>query len=98
MSKYDILRLPHITEKAAIQKDELDGRMVVFKVRPEATKQQVKTAVQGIFEVEVESVRTANFRGKVKRMGKYRGRRANWKKAYVTLKSGQDMPEFFDTV
>ena len=98
MSRYDILRLPHITEKAAIQKDELDGRMVVFKVRPEATKQQVKTAVQGIFEVEVESVRTANFRGKVKRMGKYRGRRANWKKAYVTLKSGQDMPEFFDTV
>ena len=98
MSRYDILRLPHITEKAAIQKDELDGRMVVFKVRPEATKQQVKAAVQGIFDVQVESVRTANFRGKVKRMGKYRGRRADWKKAYVTLKPGQDMPEFFDTV
>lgn len=98
MSRYDILRLPHITEKAAIQKDELDGRMAVFKVRPEATKRQVKAAVQAIFEVEVESVRTANFRGKVKRMGKYRGRRANWKKAYVTLKTGQDMPEFFDTV
>ncbi len=98
MSRYDILRLPHITEKAAIQKDELDGRMVVFKIRPEATKRQVKAAVQGIFDVEVESVRTANFRGKVKRMGKYRGRRAHWKKAYVTLKPGQDMPEFFDTV
>jgi large subunit ribosomal protein L23 len=98
MSRYDILRLPHITEKATIQKDEFEGRMVVFKVRPEATKRQVKAAVQGIFEVEVESVRTANFRGKVKRMGKYRGRRANWKKAYVTLKPGQDMPEFFDTV
>ena len=98
MSRYDILRLPHITEKAAIQKDELDGRMVVFKVRPEATKQQVKAAVQGIFDVRVESVRTANFRGKVKRMGRYRGRRADWKKAYVTLKPGQDMPEFFDTV
>ena len=98
MSRYDILRLPHITEKAAIQKDELDGRMVVFKVRPEATKQQVKAAVQGIFDVQVESVRTANFRGKVKRMGRYRGRRADWKKAYVTLKPGQDMPEFFDTV
>ena len=98
MSRYDILRLPHITEKAAIQRDELDGRMVLFKVRPEATKQQVKAAVQGIFDVQVESVRTANFRGKVKRMGKYRGRRANWKKAYVTLKPGQDMPEFFDTV
>ena len=98
MSRYDILRLPHITEKAAIQKDELDGRMVVFKVRPEATKQQVKAAVQGIFDVRVESGRTANFRGKVKRMGRYRGRRADWKKAYVTLKPGQDMPEFFDTV
>ncbi len=98
MSRYDIIRLPHITEKAAIQKDELDGRLVVFKVRPEATKGQVKAAVQGIFDVQVESVRTANFRGKVKRMGKYRGRRAAWKKAYVTLKPGQDMPEFFDTV
>ncbi len=98
MSRYDIIRLPHITEKAAILKDELDGRMVVFKVRPEATKHQVKAAVQGIFDVQVESVRTANFRGKVKRMGKYRGRRAAWKKAYVTLKPGQDMPEFFDTV
>ena len=98
MSSYDILRLPHITEKAAIQKDELEGRVVVFKVRPEATKQQVKAAVRKIFDVEVDSVRTANFRGKVKRMGKYRGRRADWKKAYVTLKPGQDMPEFFDTV
>ena len=98
MSSYDILRLPHITEKAAIQKDELEGRVVVFKVRPEATKQQVKAAVREIFDVEVDSVRTANFRGKVKRMGKYRGRRADWKKAYVTLKPGQDMPEFFDTV
>lgn len=98
MSNYDILRLPHITEKAAIQKDELEGRVVVFKVRPEATKQQVKAAVQGVFDVEVDSVRTANFRGKVKRMGRHRGRRAAWKKAYVTLKPGQDMPEFFDTV
>lgn len=98
MSSYDILRLPHITEKAAIQKDELEGRVVVFKVRPEATKRQVKAAVRRIFDVEVDSVRTANFRGKVKRMGKQRGRRADWKKAYVTLKPGQDMPEFFDTV
>lgn len=98
MSSHDVLRLPHITEKAAIQKDELEGRVVVFKVRPEATKRQVKTAVREIFDVEVDSVRTANFRGKVKRMGKYRGRRADWKKAYVTLKPGQDMPEFFDTV
>ena len=98
MSSHDVLRLPHITEKAAIQKDELEGRVVVFKVRPEATKQQVKAAVREIFDVEVVSVRTANFRGKVKRMGKYRGRRAAWKKAYVTLKPGQDMPEFFDTV
>lgn len=98
MSSYDILRLPHITEKAAIQKDEREGRVVVFRVRPETTKQQVKTAVQEVFEVEVEAVRTANFRGKVKRLGKYRGRRAHWKKAYVTLKPGQEMPEFFDTV
>lgn len=98
MSRYEILRLPHITEKAAIGKDELDGRLVVFKVRPETTKQQVKEAVRSIFDVEVESVRTANFRGKIKRMGKYRGKRADWKKAYVTLKPGQEMPEFFDTV
>ena len=97
MSAYDILRLPHITEKSSMQKEETEGRVIVFKVRHVATKQQVKEAVQDIFDVKVEAVRTANCQGKIKRMGKFQGRRAKWKKAYVTLKLGQQVPEFFES-
>lgn len=95
---FDILKYPHITEKAALRKEESEGRVVVFKVARGATKHQVKEAVKRIFSVEVEQVRTANYDGKVKRQGRFRGRRAKWKKAYVTLKPDQKMPEFFETV
>ena len=94
---FNVLRYPHITEKAALQKEQSEGRVVVFKVDRNANKHQVKEAVKKIFSVEVEHVRTANFEGKVKRQGRYSGRRAKWKKAYVPLKPDQKMPEFFDT-
>ena len=98
ITKFDILQYPHITEKATILKDGHQGRIVVFKVRGEATKHQIRTAVEGIFEVRVEKVRTANFQGKLKRQSRNIGRRPSWKKAYVTLKSGEKEIEFFEGV
>ncbi len=94
---FDILRYPHITEKAALQKEQSEGRVVVFKVDRSVSKHQVKEAVKKVFSVEVEQVRTANFEGKVKRQGRHSGRRSRWKKAIVTLKPDQKMPEFFET-
>lgn len=98
IKKFDILQYPHITEKATILKDNNEGRVVVFKVRREATKHQIREAIQEIFEVKVEKVRTANFEGKVKRQGRNSGRRPSWKKAYVTLKAGEKEIEFFEGV
>ena len=95
---FDVLRYPHITEKAALQKEHSEGRVVVFKVDRRVSKHQIKDAVKKIFSVEVKQVRTANFEGKVKRQGRHSGRRSKWKKAYVTLKPDQKMPEFFETV
>ena len=62
-----------------------------------ANKMQIKEAVEKLFNVKVESVRTATFEGKWKRQGKSRGQRSNWKKAFVTLKAGQKPIEFFET-
>ena len=75
IAKFDILKYPHITEKTTILKDNNEGRVVVFRVRREATKHQIREAIEGIFEVRVEKVRTANFQGKLKRQGRNVGRR-----------------------
>jgi large subunit ribosomal protein L23 len=64
----------------------------------DANKIEIKDAVEKIFKVKVESVRTANFHGKKRRQGRYSGRRPDWKKAYVTLKQGEKMIEFSETV
>jgi len=98
LDAYDILRYPYVTEKSTLRKESHDGRVVTFKVRMNATKLHIKKAVEKIFEVEVESVRTAVFRGKMKRQGRNRGLRPSWKKAYVTLKPGQKPIEFFEVV
>lgn len=95
---HDILRYPHVTEKSTLMKEERDGRVVTFRVDIKAKKQQILEAVESIFEVEVEKVRTAIMRGKIKRQGKNSGQRPNWKKAYVTLKPGQKSIEFFEGV
>ncbi len=83
---YDIIRNPRITEKAAGVGSA--GTSVVFDVHPKANKTEIKKAVEKVFEVEVESVRTANFKGKVKRVGNKMGRRSGFKKAYVSLRKG----------
>lgn len=95
---HGVLRYPHITEKSTLEKEKREGRVVAFKVAPDATKTEIKRAVETIFEVKVEKVRTANYMGKVKRQGRYSGRRPLWKKAYVTLKPGQKEMEFFEGV
>ncbi|MBI4482578.1 MAG: 50S ribosomal protein L23 [Acidobacteria bacterium] len=96
MDKYDILRAPMITEKSTALK-ETDS-VLTFKVDRRANKQQIKEAVERLLNVKVDQVRTANFHGKLKRMGRSRGHRPDWKKAYVKLKAGQKLPEFFETV
>jgi large subunit ribosomal protein L23 len=91
-----VLILPVITEKSTQVKDNL--RTVTFKVLRDAHKIEIKDAVEKIFKVKVESVRTANFHGKKRRQGRYVGRRPDWKKAYVTLKEGEKMIEFSEAV
>ena len=66
----------------------------MFEVAAKATKTEVKEAVQKVFKVKVDSVRTANFLGKERRRGKFSGFRPDWKKAYVKLKEGEKMPEY----
>ena len=91
-SAYKIIRRPIITEKGLGIK-ELQ-RTLVFEVAAQATKTEVKEAVQSIFKVKVDGVRTANFPGKERRRGRFAGYRPDWKKAYVRLKEGEKMPEY----
>ncbi len=82
-----ILLGPHITEKAAIVGES--SNQYVFQVATDATKPEIKSAVEKLFEVEVDAVRVANMKGKTKRTGQRLGRRKDWKKAYVRVKAGQ---------
>jgi len=84
-----VLLGPHLSEKST-RIGEL-ANQVVFRVRTDSTKQEVRRAVELLFEVKVENVRTVNCRGKVKRFGQTTGRRQDWKKAYVTLAEGNDI-------
>ncbi len=95
---HDILRYPHVTEKSTLKKELSEGRVIAFRVRPDASKRNIKEAVEKIFDVKVEKVRTANFIGKIKRQGRNKGRRPSWKKAYITLKPGQKPIEFFEGI
>jgi len=85
----NVLKAPIISEKST-NAAEADRRFV-FKVQKQATKLQVKKAVELMFEVEVESVQVLNVKGKQKRFGRTMGKRSDWKKAYVKLKPGNDI-------
>ena len=85
---YDIVLAPHITEKSTML-SEHDA--VVFKVASDATKPEIKAAVELLFKVKVESVQVLSVKGKEKRFGRMQGRRRNWKKAYVCLAPGQEI-------
>jgi large subunit ribosomal protein L23 len=95
-SAYQIIRRPVITEKGLGVKES--EATLVFEVSFRASKTEIKNAVQSIFKVKVDTVRTANFAGKERRRGKFTGYRPDWKKAYVRLKAGQKMPEYAENL
>jgi len=91
---YEVIRRPLVTEKMTNLKET--QHTVGFEVHRDATKPEIKKAVETLFGVKVQDVRVANVHGKVKRQGRYQGRRPDWKKAYVVLREGEKMVEFFE--
>ena len=90
----DIIRRPLITEKTSIQRE--DGRTIVFQVASDANKVEIKRAVERLLGAKVADIRTSVAHGKIKRQGRFAGRRPDWKKAYVKLREGAKMPEFLE--
>lgn len=92
LTVWDILKSPVITEKAVIAKDEAEAndraQVLTFRVNKAADKTEIKAAVEEVFNVKVAAVRTVNYDGKMKRRGRYEGRRPSFKKAFVTLEKG----------
>ena len=93
MNAIDVIKGPVITEKGTLV-NEL-GNQVVFRVDPRANKIEIRQAIERLFKVKVEKVRTSQVLGKMRRVGKSMGRRSDWKKAYVTLAEGARI-EFFE--
>jgi large subunit ribosomal protein L23 len=96
MISQEVIRRPLVTEKSSVMREA--SNVVVFEVHPKASKTDVKKAVEELFNVKVDHVRLFNVRGKIKRMGRYTGKRRDWRKAYVRLKEGEKPPEFFEGV
>jgi len=95
-SRFEVIKRPIITEKGLGVKETL--HTLVFEVNPHASKVEIREAVQAIFKVKVEKVRTAMQHGKERRRGRLVGRRPDWKKAYVKLQAGEKMPEYAENV
>jgi large subunit ribosomal protein L23 len=93
-SIYQVIRRPLVTEKSTLLKES--QRTLVFEVHRDATKPEIKKAVEALFDTKVEKVRVSNVHGKVKRQGRNSGRRPDWKKAFVVLAEGAKMVEFFE--
>jgi large subunit ribosomal protein L23 len=91
---YEVIRRPLVTEKSTTLKET--QRSLCFEVHRDATKPEIKKAVEQLFNVKVQEVRVANMHGKTKRQGRYVGRRPDWKKAYVVLKKDEKMIEFYE--
>ncbi len=107
MNVWDILKSPIVTEKSVILKevssdendeDRKEGQVLTFKVNRKAGKDDIRKAVEDIFSVKVSKVRTLQYDGKMKKRGRYEGRRAAWKKAYVTLKKGEPMVDYAEAI
>jgi large subunit ribosomal protein L23 len=97
MNANQIIRRPLVTEKSTLLR-ESGSNVIAFEVAPSANKIQVKQAVEELFKVKVEEVRVFNVRGKMKRMGRWAGKRRDWRKAYVRLKEGEKAPDFVEGV
>ncbi len=91
---YEVIRRPLLTEKSTLLKDS--QRTLVFEVHRDATKPEIRKAVEVLFDTKVADVRVARVHGKTKRQGRHAGRRPDWKKAFVVLKKGEKMVEFFE--
>ena len=92
MNLYDVIKRPLVTEKGVTKKDA--ERTLCFEVSPGANKTEIRKAVEKAFKVKVEDVRTSTTAGKLRRRGRFKGYRGDWKKAYVRLKAGEKMPEY----
>ncbi len=97
MNANQIIRRPLVTEKSTMMRDA-GNNILAFEVDVKANKIQVKGAIEELFKVKVEEVRLFNVRGKIKRMGRYQGKRRDWRKAYVRLKKGEKAPNFIEGV
>ena len=95
MNVHDVIRRPLVTEKSNIEREE--NNVVTFAVDPRANKHEIRRAVEGLFDVNVVEVRTMRMPRKSRRVGKFMGRKPEWKKAIVRLAEGQ-MIEFFEGV
>lgn len=93
MKLVDVVRGPIITEKGTMVSEI--GNQVVFRVNPRASKIDIRRAVETLFKVKVEKIRTSRQLGKMRRVGRHLGRRPDWKKAYVTLAEGSRI-DFFE--
>jgi large subunit ribosomal protein L23 len=91
-SVYEVIKRPIVTEKGVTKKDE--ERTLCFEVAAGANKTEIRHAVETVFKVKVEEVRTSTTAGKLRRRGRFAGYRADWKKAYVRLKAGEKIPEY----
>ena len=90
----EIIRRPIVTEKTVELRESADT--LVFQVAKDATKIEIRNAVEKLFGTKVAEVRTSVAHGKVKRQGKFVGRRSDWKKAYVRLRAGEKLPDFVE--
>ena len=94
MKLTEVIRRPLITEKTTTMRE--DGKTVVFEVARNANKIDIRRAVEKLLGAKVSEVRTAMTRGKLKRQGRFVGRRSDWKKAYVILRKGEKLPDFLE--
>jgi large subunit ribosomal protein L23 len=94
MKLTDVIRRPLVTEKTTVLRE--NTRTLVFEVAADATKVDIKRAVEKLLGSKVEGVRTAVSHGKMKRQGRFVGQRSDWKKAYVRLREGEKVPEFLE--
>lgn len=107
LNVWDVLKSPVVTEKSVILKeissdendtDRNEGQILTFRVATKAGKEDIKKAVEEIFNVKVSKVRTVQYEGKIKKRGRFEGRRPSWKKAYVTLKKGEPMVDYAEAI
>jgi len=104
---WSVLKSPVVTEKSVLLKEESSrendderkqGQVLTFRVDRKAGKEEIRKAVEEIFSVKVSKVRTVQYEGKIKKRGRYEGRRANWKKAYITLKKGEPFVDYAEAI